>query len=70
MPRNRAKQSVDEPLTIKVAQAARLAGCGQLAIRRGISEGTIPSIRFGRNVLLPRAAFVEWINRCGKNQTS
>lgn len=51
--------------TYKVGEAARVAGVGDLAIRKGIKEGTIPHIRFGRNILIPKNAFHNWLDSCG-----
>ena len=51
--------------TYKVPEAARVAGVGQSAIRIGIKQGRIPHIRFGRNVLIPKAAFIRWLDSCG-----
>jgi excisionase family DNA binding protein len=56
----------DEPTaTYKVPEAARLARVGSNAIRKGIAEGKIPHIRFGRNILIPKAAFHRWLDSCG-----
>jgi excisionase family DNA binding protein len=52
--------------TWKVGEAAKYAGCGASAIRRGIAEGRIPHIRFGRNILIPKAAFSRWLESCGR----
>ena len=41
-----------ERATYKVVEAARVAGVGGAAIRRGIAEGSIPHIKFGRNILI------------------
>ena len=51
--------------TWKIPEAARYAGCGDRAIRRGIQQGRIPHIRLGRNILIPRSAFVKWIDSAG-----
>ena len=48
-------------VTLKVGEAAKLAGCGQRAIRNGVDEGSIPHLRFGRNSVIPRAAFLQWL---------
>jgi excisionase family DNA binding protein len=52
--------------TMKVAEAARIAGCGEGAIRKGIAGNQIPHIRFGRNIVIPRSAFLRWIDSAGK----
>lgn len=51
--------------TYKVAEAALVARVGTAAIRKGIHGGTIPHIRFGRNILIPKVAFHRWLNSCG-----
>ena len=63
--------------TFKVPEAARYARVGQAAIYNGIHAGTIPHIKFGRNILIPKAAFIRWLETCGQetagaipNQTS
>jgi excisionase family DNA binding protein len=48
--------------TIKIPEAARIAGCGQRAIRNEIEKGSMPHLRWGRNIVLPRAAFLRWID--------
>ncbi len=55
-----------EAATLKVPQAARFAGVGPAAIYRGIKDGTIPHIRFGRNIIIPKAAFTRWLESCGE----
>jgi len=64
------QNATQERATYKVGEAARVAGVGDAAIRRGIAEGSIPHIRFGRNVLIPRTAFMRWIDSCGEVQTA
>lgn len=56
-----------ERATYKVVEAARVAGVGGAAIRRGIAEGSIPHIKFGRNILIPRRAFHAWLDNCGQS---
>jgi DNA binding domain, excisionase family len=52
-------------VTLNVAEAAQIAGCGERAIRNGINEGAIPHIRFGRNIRIPRGTFLRWIDTAG-----
>jgi len=56
-------------ITYTVAEAARVAGCGESAIRRGIREKAIPHIRFGRNIIIPRTAFHKWLDSCGRDDS-
>jgi len=51
--------------TYKVPEAAEVAGTGPKAIRDGIAAGKIPHMRFGRNILIPKAAFHRWLDSCG-----
>lgn len=52
--------------TYKVPEAARVAGSGPAAIRKGIASGLIPHIRLGRNILIPKRAFHQWLDSCGQ----
>lgn len=49
-------------VTLKVEEAAKIAGCGTRAIRNGVADGTIPCVRLSRNILIPRAAFLRWLD--------
>jgi excisionase family DNA binding protein len=51
--------------TYKIAEAARVARVGATAIRKGIAAGSIPHIRFGRNILIPKTAFHRFLDSCG-----
>jgi excisionase family DNA binding protein len=55
-------------VTFNVPEAAQTAGCGERAIRKGIDEGRIPHIRFGRNIRIPRSAFLRWIDSAGSSK--
>ena len=46
----------EEKLTLTVPEAARLIGISRMTAYSAVREGTIPSIRIGRRVLVPRAA--------------
>ena len=45
-----------EKLTITVPEAAQLLGVSRMTAYSAVREGTIPSLRIGRRVLVPRAA--------------
>jgi excisionase family DNA binding protein len=61
------KRKTDENrATLKVPEAALIAGCGEKAIRDGIKEGRIPHLRLSRNILIPRAAFMRYIDSAGQ----
>ena len=55
-----------ERAVYRVPEAARVAGVGQSAIRIGVKAGTVPHIRFGRNILIPKVAFHRWLDSCGE----
>lgn len=55
----------DAPVTLKVPEAARIARCGERAIRKAIAEGKIPHLRWGRNIVIPRLAFLKFLNTAG-----
>jgi excisionase family DNA binding protein len=45
-----------EKLTISVPEAAQLLGVSRMTAYSAVREGTIPSLRIGRRVLVPRVA--------------
>jgi len=51
--------------TMKIPEAARVAGCGQRAIRNEIAAGVIPHLKFGRNIVIPKQAFLRFLNNAG-----
>jgi excisionase family DNA binding protein len=54
-----------EPLTLTVPQAAALLGLSRNAAYEAVGRGEIPSLRFGRRVLVPRAAFEKLLQASG-----
>ena len=62
----KAKTNDSVRATYKVPEAAMVAGTGSRAIRDGIADGTIRHLRFGRNILIPKAAFHRWLDSCGQ----
>jgi excisionase family DNA binding protein len=62
------KASLNDGATYKVPEAARVARVGSAAIRQGVKSGRIPHMRFGRNILIPKAAFHRWLDSCGGPQ--
>jgi excisionase family DNA binding protein len=45
---------VREALTLSVAEAARLTGLSEHAVRRAIRDATLPSLSVGRLLRVPR----------------
>jgi hypothetical protein len=65
----RSKKKNEIRVTLKVPEAALLAGCGERSIRDGIN-GAIPHLRFGRNIVIPKAAFLRWLETAGGTANS
>ncbi|WP_158750226.1 helix-turn-helix domain-containing protein [Acidobacterium sp. S8] len=61
----KARQDDKVRATLKISEAALIAGTGEKAIRKGIEDGSIPHLRFGRNILIPRSAFMRWLDNPG-----
>lgn len=63
---------VKQRATFKVVEAARYAGCGERSIRDAIArkENTLPHVRFGRTILIPKEAFRLWLESCGGKQAA
>jgi len=56
--------------TLKIQEAAKIAGVGTRSIYRGVAAGEIPHLRFGRNILIPKTAFMRWLDACGRTPPS
>lgn len=50
------KKSKQGLLTLSVEEAARKIGLGRAAAYAAVHRGEIPSIRFGKRILVPKAA--------------
>jgi excisionase family DNA binding protein len=66
------KKEADQRATYKVPEAAKVAGCGQKAIRDAVRDGRIRTLKLGggRNILIPKNAFHEWLDSCGERATA
>jgi excisionase family DNA binding protein len=49
--------------TLTVKEAAEVMGIGRNAAYAGVRNGVIPSIRFGRRVVIPTAKLLELLGR-------
>lgn len=47
------------PLTVSVAQAARLLGVGESAIRGAVARGELEAVRIGKLIRIKRAPLLE-----------
>ncbi len=50
--------------TLKIHEAAKIAGVGTRAIYVGVKAGEVPHLMFGRNIPIPRTAFLRWLDTC------
>lgn len=56
----------EQALTLKVPQAAKLAGFGQTKLRADIKAGRVPGVvRRGRHIYLLRDDFERWVRAQG-----
>lgn len=63
MKRPRRKKTDDQVCeTWKVLRGAQALGVSEKSMRKLIDEGNVPYLRVGRLILLPRQAFLAWIN--------
>ena len=53
-----ARPETEGPLTLTIEQAARLLGLGRSAAYEAARCGQLPVVRFGRRLLVPRAALM------------
>jgi excisionase family DNA binding protein len=64
MPRGQRKKSKD-CATLKVPNVAGILNCGEESVRKLIRKGVIPHLRFGRNIVIPKHAFFQWLESAG-----
>lgn len=57
-----ATSPADDLRPLRVIEANQLSGLGINQVYKAIERGEIPSIRVGRRILLPRKAFLAWLN--------
>ena len=50
------------PRTLTPAEAAALIPMGINQFYRAVSAGTIPSLRIGRSIRIPRRKFLAWLD--------
>jgi excisionase family DNA binding protein len=64
MKRKDAKDEVQRR-TYTVPEAAAVAGWGIMAVYRGVKAGTVPHIRSGRRICIPKFAWHAYIDSAG-----
>jgi excisionase family DNA binding protein len=56
----------NEPMVLSVIEAGRLAGLSRVSAYNMVRQGVIPSIRFGRRLVVPKKALMDLLNGSGK----
>lgn len=51
-----------DALVLSVSEAARLLGVGRNHVYEMVAEGTIPHVRFGRLIKIPRSELERWLS--------
>jgi excisionase family DNA binding protein len=57
----------DETLTLTVPEAAKLLRISRGAAYESVRTGSIPAIRFGRTIRIPRYALERLLAGCGRD---
>ena len=53
--------STDRP-TLSVAETADLLGISRWLVQQAVHDGSLPSVRVGRRILIPRARLLAWLD--------
>jgi excisionase family DNA binding protein len=59
-----------EKLTVTVPEAALLLGVSRMSAYAAVRDGSIPSLRIGRRVLVPRVALDRLLAQTGRETTA
>jgi excisionase family DNA binding protein len=54
-------------LTISVPEAARLLGIARMTAYAAVRDGTLPALRIGRRLVIPRVALDRLLARAGRD---
>lgn len=52
----------NEKLCINIKEAAKLCGCCENTMRQMVHMRRFPKIKVGRRIIIPKQAFVDWLN--------
>ena len=52
---------IDRP-TLSVAETAELLGISRWLVQQCVRDGSLPSVRVGRRILIPRARLDAWLS--------
>lgn len=47
--------------TLSVAETAELLGISGWLVQQAVQDGSLPSVRVGRRILIPRARLLAWL---------
>lgn len=47
--------------TLSVAETAELLGISRWLVQQAVHDGSLPSVRVGRRILIPRARLLAWL---------
>lgn len=61
---------MEQPLVIRIEEAAKLLGIGRDLAYRLARAGEIPSVRLGRRLVVPRKALELWLEEQDVSATS
>ena len=56
----------DRP-TLSVAETADLLGISRWLVQQAVRDGSLPSVRVGRRILIPRVRLDAWLHGEGQN---
>jgi len=56
-----------ERLTYTVLEMAKIMGLGKCAAYQAVQRGEIPSLKFGKRIVIPRAALQKMLEGNGSN---
>ena len=60
---------MNECLTYKVSEVARILGCSVGVTWQAVHDGTLPSRKVGhKRIVIPRAALEEWLAEAGRKE--
>lgn len=51
-----------EPLTLSPKEAAPMVPMGINQFYAAVRQGTVPSLKIGKSIRIPRKRFIEWLN--------
>ena len=62
----RVKVRSDKRVTLSPRETTEITGFGLTQTYRMLRDGTMPSIRVGKQFFVPHSALTEWLKTCGQ----